>query len=212
MHFATASNLLSRFHLASILNPAAAAHEQASSPQQPDLPAWLLRQTLPDAVIQRFEAAYRPTPAPHVMVYPMPCGAMLALAMLQVGPVQLRTAVPLVGAEAHKWLERSIADSRLGWLLDVEENRQAVHMSVRYRFRETEKLRDLAARSNASSIEELALNLVQAASLLLPPCGVRSLVPGVAVTEAYVGLVTTEVASSEVMSNVARALIESEEL
>lgn len=207
----TAHELLSRFHLASILSPAGAAYEQASSPQHPDLPAWLLRQTLPDTVIQKFESARRPAPTPHLMVYPMPCGAMLALAILQTGPVQLRTAVPLVGDEAHEWLDDCVAGNRLGWLLDVQETRQAVHMSLRHQFLETGRLRELARQSRHSSKEELALNLIQATSMLLPPVAVRSLLPGIAVQEAHVGLVATEVATPHLMRSVAKALLGSAE-
>ncbi|QRF62838.1 hypothetical protein [Variovorax paradoxus] len=207
----TAHELLSRFHLASILNPAGAAYEQASSPQHPDLPAWLLRQTLPDAVIQKFESARRPAPTPHLMVYPMPCGAMLALAILQISPVQLRTAVPLVGDQAPEWLDYCIVGNRIGWLLDVEETRQAVHMSLRYQFLETGRLRELASQSRPSSKEEIALNLIQATSMLLPPAAVRTLLPGTAVQEAHVALVATDGATSHLMRSVALALLGSAE-
>lgn len=189
MNFADALDLSSRIHLARILSPNHVALAQESLVQRPNLPSYLIQTTLPDRVVKRLELQAASPIWPRFTVFPLPCGAMLAVATVQAGDFQLRTAVPLVDALSYAWLDSYVPHGELRWLIEVPERRQAALVRTLCPPKDVDGLRATLARARTPSAEELVMNLGDACGRLVLPNALDSCSPGVAVKQVHVAMV-----------------------
>jgi hypothetical protein len=184
-----ALDVSSRVHLAKILSPEHAALVQATLVQRPSLPSYLIQTALPDDVVKQLELQTSSPLRPRFTVFPLPCGALLAVATVQAGGFQLCTAVPLVNPLSLAWLDCCIARGELGWLIEVPERRQAALVRTSCPFSNVDGLRAALARARMPSPEELVMNLDAACGWLIQPSNLDSCSPTVAVKQVHVAMV-----------------------
>lgn len=196
----------SRIHLASIMSPERVKRQHASLVQCPDLPPYLIQTSLPDDVVTRLDRQVDSRVWPRFTVFPLASGPMLAVATVQAGDFQLRTAIPLVDLLAYAWLDTCIEREELAWLVEVPGHRQAMLVRKSCPFSNVENLRALLAQAQTPAPEELVINLATACSSLTQPDIIDSCIPGVAVKHAHVAMVWQALARPEMQAAVDAAV------
>lgn len=196
----------SRIHLARIQSPARMAREHASLMRRADLPPVFIQTSLPDDVATRLHGQVDSPLWPRFTVFPLDCGPMLAVATVQPGDFQLRTAVPLVDLFAHTWLDTCIARGELVWLVEVPERREPVLVRTLCPFSNVKELRAVLAQARTPSPEDLVINLADACGWLTQPDAVESCAPGVTVHHVHVAMVWRALAQPEMQAVVDAAV------
>lgn len=174
-----AMQLAARLHVAHILTA-----QQVVSEPSAALPPHLLHVSLPSDVVLAFEK--RGTCSPSFTLVPLQSGAMLAIATIQAGGLQLRTLVPFVDPVALAWLDSCVKHGGFGWLVDVHDRDETILLTTDYSLTDHEELGSLAARGRRPSDEELAFNLAMCSIKLANPKAVASSLAQVDVSRVHV--------------------------
>ncbi len=206
MNLTEALDVSSRIHLAKVLLPEQVAREQSSLKQRPNLPPYLIHTSLPDDVVTRLEGQRDAPLLPRFTVFPLPCGPMLAVATVQAGDLQLRTAVPLVDLPAYAWVQSCTERGELAWLVEVLQRNQAVLVRTLCPFSNLAELRTVLARGRTPTPEGLVADLGDACVSLVQPDFIGSCAPGLEVKEVHVAMVWSALAKPGMVAAVDAAL------
>lgn len=162
---ADAIDAASRIRLARIVTPERLRVEQPSLVPPANVPPFVVQTSLPDDVLVDLERRVEQL-SPTFTLLPLPSGPMLAVATVQAGGLQLRTAVPLVDLPAYAWLDSCVARSEFAWLVERNERGPAVLLSTYFLFANVSELREVLAQARTPKPEELVYDLARACGRL----------------------------------------------
>lgn len=176
-------------NFARIITPEGVEAQRMSLLQKPQLPPYMLHAELENSILQRFEANSGAGVRLRFTVYPTLSFAHVAVATVQVGSVQLRTAVPLVDGPPRNWMENVIESKQIAWLLDAREARQAVLVRMACAFPNPQELRLLLSGGHDPTPDELAVSLEMLGRALCEVEAIESCFATEVVAEAHVRVV-----------------------
>lgn len=127
-----------------ILTPGELHTAASGLKQRPDLTGFALTGWVSEAEAALLESPDA-TRGVRFQLYPLPCGAIVAVSTLQANELQLRWYVPLIDSRPREWLRWSIAHSTLAALLEIGVGRQVTWCSLPLPFEPRRELEELLA-------------------------------------------------------------------
>lgn len=195
----------SRIRLARIVTPERLRVEQPSLVPPANLPPFVVQTSLPDDVFIDLERRVEQL-LPTFTLLPLPSGPMLAVATVQAGGLQLRTAVPLVDLPAYAWLDSCVARSQFVWLFEPNGRRQFVLLKTDFLFANVSKLREVLAQARTPKPEDLVQDLTDACGRLTQVNAIGTYARSTHVKQVHVAMVWRALSRPDIRAAVHAAL------